>query len=237
MSVDMDMLREELKARLEADEYFTDLTVIDYRKADLVSEIQKLLAGLVKKGGKCGAFVFLEGFSAPPRGTEPPIVFDGIRMNVIAIEVPLFNGGASGTGKTAWDIGLRAAQVMCGYTSDGLTGTITVDRRGVTQVEAPPRAIAYEVPLVIPANIVSASKVATPAIAPADGAHPQAATLTCATTGSAIYYTLDDSHPWSGNTTAHLYSTPVAIAAACALRAIAYKTGMIASDSALGIYT
>jgi hypothetical protein len=62
-------------------------------------------------------------------------------------------------------------------------------------------------------------------------------TLTCATAGVAIWYTLNDSYPSPLNPAATLYAAPVQVTTAAALRAVAYKSGNIASDSALGIYT
>jgi hypothetical protein len=73
--------------------------------------------------------------------------------------------------------------------------------------------------------------VAPVAIAAA-GTGPVTITLTCATSGAAIYRTLDGSYPWSGNAQATLYAAPFAVASAALLRAVAHKTGMVASDAA-----
>lgn len=236
MGVTVDQIRVELKARLEADEYFSDIVVVDYREKDLVSEINKLLGGLSGKNGKNGAFVYLEGFAALLRTKEPPASIDRIVINAVCIEVPILNTATGGTGKSAWDIAVRVVECMCGYRPDGLAETILVDQRAIAETEPPPGARAYQVPIEIPAHIDITPRCAKPALT-ADGATPLSVTITCATSGAAVYYTTDESYPWSGNTKATLYSSPIALSKAATIRAVAHKTGHIASDSALGIYS
>lgn len=236
MSVTIDDIRAELVARLEADEYFTDLPVLDYHQKDLLSELQKRMGGLTSKGGKRGAFVFLEGFSAPRQGTEPPLTFKHVALTAVAIEIPSFNAGSAGTGKSAWDIAVRVAQVLDGYQAAGVSASIQVDPRGIQKGEPPPNCVAYDVELLIPAVVELPSKCALP-ILTADGPHATPVAITCATAGASIYYTTDSTYPWSGNTKATLYSSPITLSAAATIRAVAFKTGYIASDSALGIYT
>lgn len=69
--------------------------------------------------------------------------------------------------------------------------------------------------------------VASVGIAPA-GPGPTTVTLTCATSGAAIWYTIDGSYPGSNRTacpTALLYSAPFAVAAGVTVRAAAELTG------------
>jgi hypothetical protein len=67
--------------------------------------------------------------------------------------------------------------------------------------------------------------VATPAFSPGASSYnaTQNVTITCGTSGAAIYYTLDGSTPTNAST---LYSGPVAISASATLKAIAIKSGM-----------
>lgn len=66
--------------------------------------------------------------------------------------------------------------------------------------------------------------VANPVIAPAGGlfSTAQPATITCATSGATIYYTLDGSTP---TTSSSVYSGPVLISSSATLKAIAMKSG------------
>ena len=59
-------------------------------------------------------------------------------------------------------------------------------------------------------------------------------TLSCATAGATIRYTLDGSEPTSSSPA---YSTPITIAAKTTIRAKAFKQGYIASDTASATYT
>ncbi len=62
----------------------------------------------------------------------------------------------------------------------------------------------------------------------------QTITLSCATAGAAIRYTLDGADPSS--TSGTLYSAPFTLSASVTLKAIAYKTGMLNSAVSSAIY-
>ncbi len=239
MSFDLDTVQAELKSRIEADAYFSDIVVLDYKQKDIASEVEKLLGGLSGKAGKNGLFVYLSGYYA---NVESPDVygpfFSGIGFNVVLVEVPLFNMiEATGTRKPALEAAIRVAQVLHHARAAGVHDTILCERGAIRQVDPPDEnSISYSVPVIVPAQIDPIPKCATPALT-ADGATPLTVTITCATSGASIYYTTNDSYPWSGNTAATRYTAPIALSAAATIRAVAVKTGMLASDSALGIYS
>lgn len=92
---------------------------------------------------------------------------------------------------------------------------------------------------ILPVEITSASGlevVETPEIAPAGGAiaPTQEITLTCATEGASIYYTLDGTEPSQSST---LYEAPFTLAEECTVKAIAYADGMEASAVAEAAFT
>ena len=77
-------------------------------------------------------------------------------------------------------------------------------------------------------------KVATPQIS-ASGAN---ITLTCATSGAAVYYTTDESFPGPGNDEALLYSTPFTLASGThLLRVAGHKAGSACSDAVMAELT
>jgi hypothetical protein len=77
-------------------------------------------------------------------------------------------------------------------------------------------------------------QVATPVLTPATASNlPVSVTMTDATPGAAIYYTLDGSLPTQNST---LYTNAVPLASASALRAAAFETGYTPSVAALGEY-
>ena len=82
------------------------------------------------------------------------------------------------------------------------------------------------------------NKLPRPVITPNDGqgnggGHPQTVTIMCPG-ATAIYYTLDYSHPWAGNPTAVLYSAPFSMTTAGMVRARGFAAGaqFIGSDTA-----
>jgi len=74
-----------------------------------------------------------------------------------------------------------------------------------------------------------------PAIDPASGSYadPVSVTMTCATTGAEIRYTLDGSPP---TTTSTLYTAPFSVATTTTVKAQAFKTGTPDSEVATAIY-
>ena len=238
MSVDLDTIQEELKGRLDADEYFSDIPVVNYREKDLESEIDRLTSGYTGKGGKNGIFVYFSGYFANVDSPDVPGPhFTSVGFNALVYEIPLINMVSGGTEKPALQVAIRVAQVLHHYRAEGVTEAILCEKGAIVQIPAPDdSAVVYRVQLLIPAQYDAPSRVAKPALT-ADGATPLSVTITCATAGASIYWTDDESYPWSGNDVATLYTAPIALTKAATIRAVAHKSGMIASDAALGIYT
>jgi hypothetical protein len=80
------------------------------------------------------------------------------------------------------------------------------------------------------------SKVATPTASPAAGTFNtvQTVTLSCSTTGAAIYYTTDGTTPTASSA---LYSNAISIGATTTLKAIAINNGMEDGDLLTAVYT
>lgn len=79
-------------------------------------------------------------------------------------------------------------------------------------------------------------QVATPAMTPAPGTYTaaQSVTITCATAGAAIRYTTNGSEPTEAST---LYTATIPVSSTTTIKAKAYKSGMAASATAVGVYT
>ena len=79
------------------------------------------------------------------------------------------------------------------------------------------------------------NQVATPVATPGAGTYTsaQSVTLSSATSGASIYYTLDMSDPSTSGT---LYTMPITINSSSTLRAIATRSGMIGSSELSGLY-
>lgn len=85
-----------------------------------------------------------------------------------------------------------------------------------------------------PAGVVT--KVSTPNLNPGGGSFtaPLQVSISSATEGASIYYTLDGSEP---DNTKTLYTAPIQVAATTTIKAIAYKTGLDASNVATATYS
>ncbi len=81
-----------------------------------------------------------------------------------------------------------------------------------------------------------AETTAAPIFNPAPGIYPEPLTveLSSATTGAAIYYTLDGSEPTVGSI---CYTEPLSLTETATIRAVAIREGMEASDISLAEYT
>jgi len=239
MSVDLATIQTELVHLLNAGPYFADITVLYERSKDLENELDRQLAGATLKAGKHGAFVIVGTFEADvesPDVTGP--YFGALRLNIMAYEDVLMNTGPTGTGKSAIDIAIAVAQHIQDYRPEGIAESLYCDRSTI-RPHTPPdnNQVAYRVSVRIPANIAADPRVATPVITPGDATVPQELTITSATSGAAIYYTTDESYPWSGNTAATLYAAPFTVTEAASVRAAAQKTAMLPSSSALALLT
>ena len=84
-------------------------------------------------------------------------------------------------------------------------------------------------------TIATTEQAAIPAASPIGGIYTEAktVTLTCATEGADIHYTLDGTAP---TTVSAKYSTPISISATATLKAIAVKAGMTNSAVMTEIY-
>jgi hypothetical protein len=86
---------------------------------------------------------------------------------------------------------------------------------------------------------ITLEKVATPVANPPSGSFGQptlSVTLTDATAGATIWYTLDGSTPDSTKPATRKYSGAIAITDTTTVKAIAYKTGMTPSDIMTAVY-
>lgn len=84
-------------------------------------------------------------------------------------------------------------------------------------------------------ELIQSEQVATPTFSPASGTYESQVevTISCATEGAAIYYTLDGSEP---DESANLYSAPITLNSSTTVKAIAIKEGWDDSEIAIADY-
>ena len=236
----VNLLQNELRDRLLADPYFADITVLSEREGNISYIIAKGLKLLTKKDDKIGVAVIVGLFSADVNNDNVPGPhFDDGATLATVFENPLLNSGAAGTGKAAVDIAVRAAQILHHYYPAGIGQTLLVTGKPAVDpvLDLPPGIVGYSVRVAIALDSIVLGKVGQCTISPAGGAVPQEVTLTCETAAASIYYTLDYSYPYAGNTNATLYTVPFTISAAAMLRVVAHKTDLVASDAAAADFT
>ena len=167
----------------------------------------------------------------------PGPYLDPVVVAVHVEEQVVINQGADGTQVTCSDAAERVSALLHRWTPDGLVRPLLADSGQHIQVVQPVMGdIAYAVLFTTSGGLsVTLSQAATPAISPAGGAAPQTVTLTCATAGAAIFYTVDGKTPTPLAGT--LYTAPISVAAACTLKAAAYLAGYLTSETATQAYT
>ncbi len=214
-------------ARLAADSYFEDITVLEQNKGVTEDDVTQALGVLNEKNGKIGAIAIVLMPELVPSNADTPGPEYKVRGTVQVITAALFNEGENGTGKTAESIARRVRQLLHRY--DGGWGTWSF--AGMEPLPVAEGQVSYGVVFTRLGRDVKFAKLATPLIDPDAAALPVNVTIT-AQPESEIYYTEDGSYPHPDNPEATLYSAPVAIAEATTLRAVAYKTGYQPSNVA-----
>lgn len=225
--------------RVEADVYFTDITVITDRVKDIATEINKALGLIKKKDGKSGACVLVKQVVASDEAANAPGGPMNVELEFLVMENPVLNLGANGTQKHSLAIARRLHRIFKHYYAHGHHTPMVPMKPCIVPTVVDVAPVAYSVRFTTRESDITNTqyvKVAMPLIAPNTGEGGTVVTLSCTTEGAAIYYTLDGTHPRAGNGT--LYGAPFAIPSAGAtLKTVAYKTGYIASDLNQAIYT
>lgn len=221
----------DLFQRTRADEYLVNVNVIREDQGDVLQEIEQSLGAMKQRNGKNGACIIC---LQPIADVGEAEVIGGLletEFTFRVLEDPIVNRGANGTGLRALAICRRLVALHHFYHPRGVMGVFTAKNPAIVPVEDGLAPVGYEVRFSATEDYFAETiRVATPTITAAGSVAPQNVTLGCATAGAAIYYTLDGSHPWSGNAAASLYGAPFEIAAAATLRVGAFKNGLIASD-------
>lgn len=245
-TTDLVRIQEDLAQGLLSEPALACIHIVPYRKLRLRSEVEWSAVYTTPRQGRagCGVVVEMPSFEVPHPGVPGPV--GNLVLSCVVVEEPNLNcDPAAGTRLSAetvaqfildsshqWEIGgvgvmsaVKEAIRGLWRTEDvrGMVGQGSL-REVVWDAQRYHGLVAYRVKLQMQAAGVPLPRVATPA-AQAGGLE---VTLTCATAGAEIYYTLDAGFPGPGNGAAVKYQAPFTLTGA-GLRYAAYKPGWVRS--------
>lgn len=219
----------DIAARLEADPYFEDVTVLKQRDAVLESDIERALSTLTEKDSKIGVCAIVLMPTLTIDGTNAPGPLYGVSLSVQVIENPTFNLNEGGTGKSAEQIAHRVRQILHHFVN-GYGSTFSFAK--LEPLPRPDGEISYGVTFSRKSGDTPLPKVEAPRLSATNEAAPATVTLTCDTVGAVVIrYTTDGSPPCAGNAAALVYSAPFVQATAATIRAAASLTDFQQSNT------
>ena len=223
-------VQEDCYGRVLAHGYFNYAAVILERRAYTEQEIHKLLGTIKGRAGKVGLAILV----------QRPVFFPGaddssrrgqLVQAFTVLEHPTLNAGDLGTGITAEEAAIELFNLLdhfnvtaANQVLSGFPGGAVVPDDSFTGLNA------WEVRFQLFTSPGRDNACGLPLIDPDSGSGAELVTLSTATAGAEIYYTLDGSYPRAGNGT--LYAAPFAPGAGVTVRAVAYKAGLLPSGVA-----
>lgn len=232
----IDLLPGQLAARLEADDFFSDIPVIVADNGNVKSELERKQAAITAKGGKRGVAVVVLPIAADDDLNEVAFGPLLLRASFQVVEAVEINQGSGGTGKSARRVARKLRDIIKPLRMAGLTSEFVPDAPFLEPLnlaaDLGASAVGYQVNFkCYEADDEEILQVAIPVFSPAEAASPQFV-LSSATPDAEIWYTTDDSYPAPGRAGSVQYTAPVDIADTVTVRACAYKSGCIASQVA-----
>lgn len=231
-------LQADLAARIRADEVLGGFHVVTERSGDPAAEVGRALGIVSGSAHRRGIALVILQIAGQPETIEvpdPPLV---LQPRIRVLEAPLLNQ----TGTTALELARRVLRVLHHYQPAGLASCLVADSPAIIPVDDPIAPLAYDVGLRChEADHEPVEKCQTPTVWPDEGiastTAPLTVSLACDTNGAEIRFTLDGSPPYRGNPAASVYSAPFTVDGETLVRAAAWKTGLIASDTTSVLYT
>ncbi len=226
MSSILSQLQQQCSDRLQSDPAFADVRVLTERIADIESEIERGLGPLNEQGGKNGlvAILLTPTASVNFENVFGPF-FDEIKIVVRLIEnVPVNQDPDTGTNFPAADAAEKICSLLHHFQPDSANGPVLAQKPAIT-LGNDPMHLSYDCHFATSGGLATIlPQAAAPAFSVTSGAY----SLTCATAGAAVFYTLDASNPSPRNGT--LYIAPFTPATGRTLKARAFLAGYLISD-------
>ena len=227
MSV-LSSIQQQCADRILADPMFAPVTVLTERIADIDSEIARALGPLNGGTGKTGLVVVIRTPLATVHfeNVFGPF-FDDIKVIARVIEnVTVNQDPTTGTNVAAADAVERICGLLHHFQPDSANGPITAHRPSIT-LNKDPGHLSYDCHFKTCGGLSSVPpQAATPVILENSGT----ITLSCATAGAAMFYTLDASNPSPRN--GSFYTGPFTPGTGLTLKVRAWLAGYLASETA-----
>lgn len=219
MSSVRSLQRQEWADHLSAIEFFDDIPILVMDVDDVENEYERAL-GPLADNGKSGICVVLYSVPAKPDGAQE----FGPTINCYHVahitENVIQNRGSTGTGKTREEVAERIVSATHGvFQPTTARSPFIMDAAGIEpDPEMPAESVSFLCAAVIEANL---EQVAAPVITNNNGD----VTMTCATPGAAIFYTVNGGRP---TPSANLYVDTIALSGL--IKARAFLAGHLNSD-------
>ncbi|MDB6022614.1 MAG: hypothetical protein JWQ04_2471 [Pedosphaera sp.] len=221
-------IQQQCADRIQADPLFANVPALTERIADIDSEIARALGPLNGQSGKTGlvAVVLTPTATVHFQNVFGPF-FDEIKIVVRVIEnVAVNQDPNTGTNVAAADAVERICGLLHHFQPEAANGPITSRRPSIT-LGKDPGYLCYECHFRTSGGLSAVPpQVATPVIAESSGT----VTLTCATPGAAMFYTLDGSNAVPRN--GAIYTAPFTPGPGLTLKVRAWLAGYLASETA-----
>lgn len=228
----IDQLRDDLAARLRADEILAGIEVVTERSGDPLEQAAVSLGLMAGSPGRRGLCLVVLQMSARPETVEIPNPVLILQPIIRVLENPVLNE----TGMTSLTVARRVLQVLHHYQPAGLASCLVADSPAIIAAEDALAPLAYDTAFrCMEGDSEAVQRVPAPAIWPEEGVPtsdaPISVTIGCEDPSATILYTADGTPPYRGNGSAIQYAGPFNVDGPCLIRAAAWRTGYITSDT------
>jgi Chitobiase/beta-hexosaminidase C-terminal domain len=231
MSSILSQLQQQCADRLQSDPLFAHVPVLTERIKDIESEISRALGPLNDQNGKTGlvAILLTPTASVNFENVFGPF-FDDIKIVVRIIEnVPINQDANTGTNIPAAEAAEKVCALLHHFQPDNANGPVTAQKPGIT-LGNDPNHLSYDCRFKTSGGLTAVlPQAAAPVITDTGGS----VSIACATTGAAIFYTLDGKNPAPRNGT--LYTAPFSPGNGVVLKTRAWLAGYLTSETSAQI--
>lgn len=223
-------IQQEVADQISAQPFFENIAVVTESVGDLMNAFEAAISAATSTGGKCGAFVFVMSPDANVTNPEPAgPLFDEIDIHIqVTVQTDVANDPEIGVGVSDLDICIAICQALNKFYPPSATAPLREANPTIQLMDRSDgrstRLVRYKAQGCTSQTI---PKLSTPGISENGGG---VITLTGATPGEAIFYTLDGRNPMPRNGT--LYTAPFTPAPGLTLKARAFLAGYLNSDFA-----